>query len=220
MFVQPHGPVKWHTHRSGHMGPIAAHGWMPGISPDAFIACYPTGMESAVVRSAPKLHRRACILGLATFGSHPAFAWNFGTVRSAFTTVIRKRRDGPILSEWRSSEYRTFTILGMDSEGGHDDFRITFVLAHERKVGCELLVEKAQSEAAAFALWVGPDSIVFDPDGAVFATAAPEHGATVSLDRVLPAGSHRIEALWRGRRGSEIIGAGGRAVLTVTLHGL
>jgi hypothetical protein len=177
-------------------------------------------MDSIASPSLPKLHRRIFIATLAAFASQPAFAWNFGTVRSAFTTVIRKRRDGPILSKWRSPEYRTFTILGMDTDGGHDDFRISFVLAHERKVTCELIVERAQSEAAAFALWMGPDSMTFDPGAAAFGTAAAENGATVSLDRVLPPGSYRIEALWRGRRGSEIVGEGGRAALTVTLHGI
>src|SRR5262245_43860899 len=88
---------------------------------------------------------RRAVFALFAVLSRPSQAWDFGTVRSKFTAIIRKKRDGPLLAEWRSSEYKDFTILGMNVKGGADDFHIDFTLVHDRKVTCELSIEGSKS---------------------------------------------------------------------------
>lgn len=166
------------------------------------------------------LGRRLFVGAIALLVVRPVLAWDFGTVRSTFTTVIRKKHDGPVVSEWRSSDHRNFTIIGMNPDGGHDDFRIAFTLVHERKVTCELAIEKSESDPASFAVWLGPRDAPFVPDDVTAGILADAGVQRASLERVLPPGSYRAEGLWRGRRGSEIVGRDGEAMLTVTIHGV
>jgi hypothetical protein len=155
---------------------------------------------------------------LAALLSPPALAWDFGTVRSTFTAIIRKKRDGPLRSEWRSPEYKDFTIIGMSANGGFDDFQVEFTLVHGRKVRCELIIEQGKSNADQFALRLTDLKARFDPRDLVLASAKEENVHEAALERTLAPGSYKVEALWRGRRGTEIVGPQGNAILIVTLH--
>jgi hypothetical protein len=166
-----------------------------------------------------RIGRRALIAALGLVASRPALGWDFGTVRSTFTTVIRKEREGPLLSDWRNSEYRNFTILGMNVSGGADDFRVEFTLVHDRKIGCELVIEKSLSDASSFGLWLGASDALFDTKAVISGTVASAGLQRVVLERVVAPGSYRVEALWRGRRGTEIVAPGGSVLLTITIHG-
>lgn len=148
-----------------------------------------------------------------------ALAWDYGTVRSKFTAIIRRKRDGPILSEWRSSEYRDFTIIGMSPSGGADDFRVVFTLVHARKVSCELVLEKSGSEAALFGVWFGDGTAGFAVNEVI---AAEQDGdlQVARTERMLAPGSYRIEGVWYGARYTEFLRAGGTAELTITIHGI
>jgi hypothetical protein len=165
------------------------------------------------------LMTRRTLFGLfAGLLSRPAQAWDFGTVRSKFTAIIRKKRDGPIRSEWRSSEYMDFTILGMNVRGGADDFHIDFTLVHDRKIRCELTIEGSKSDAAQFALWLADEKAELDPKDLSFGSIKDENVQQAAVERTLGPGSYKLEVLWRGRRGTEIIGPQGNATLVVTIH--
>jgi hypothetical protein len=164
------------------------------------------------------LGRRALLAGLAVLPASPLLAWDFGTVRSTFTTIIRRRRDGPLSAEWRNSDYRNFTILGMNAGGTTDDFHVEFILVHPRKISCELMVDKSRSDAPAFGLWLGSSDEPFKPEDVVTGSEAENGSKRVTLERTLGPGSYRAEALWRGRLGTEIVAAQGHAMLTITIH--
>src|SRR4029450_12928973 len=100
--------------------------------------------------------RRAFLAAMALLPASPLCAWDFGTIRSTtFTSIIRRRREGPLVAEWRNPDHRNFTVLGMGSRAGTDDFRVDFTLVHGRKIDCELTVENSKFKADTFGLWLG-----------------------------------------------------------------
>jgi hypothetical protein len=163
--------------------------------------------------------RRAFLAAMALLPASSLYAWDFGTLRSTFTSIIRRRREGPLVAEWRSPDHRNFTILGMNSGAGTDDFRVDFTLVRGRKVGCELTVESSKSKADAFGLWLGESDAPFKPEDVVPGVEAENGTKQVTLERVLSPGSYRAEALWRGRTGTEIVSRSGHAILILTIHG-
>lgn len=171
------------------------------------------------MRPSLSLTRRALICGFVFLEPMRALAWDYGTVRSKFTAIIRRKRDAPVLSEWRSSDYRDFTIIGMRPNGGGDDFRVSFSLVHERKVSCELIVEKSGSDAGQFGLWFGGDTAGFEVSEII---AAGQQGdlQVARTERMLAPGSYRVEGVWRGPRYGELLGPGGSVELNITIHGI